>query len=445
MQPTILIKEPENVSICLLGAGFTTGNMGVAALASGTIASLYYSFPEAKIFILDYNKTPAKYNVFHPSGETSVELVNLRYTKKVFLPNSIIRLIATAVLALIIPGENRKRSLRHKNKYLSKMDKVTWVVSIAGGDSFSDIYGLSRLLYVTLPQLLLLLLRKPLIQLPQTYGPFNKAIAKMIARFILTRSNLVYTRDREGLSIVQELTKGRIQKSTKFAFDMGFAVISTPPPKDVVLKLEEMKKLSILVGLNVSGLLYMGGYNRKNMFSLKCDYCLMINRLIKYFMSCDNVQLLLLPHVFGRGQKSEGDTAAIDMIYSKLSAKDKLRIKTIEEGFDHHQLKFIIGTCDFFLGSRMHACIAAISQAVPTVGLSYSRKFRGVFESVDNEIPIADLRSLDYDQIVEIVDYAFTNRENLRNKLKTRMPNVVQDVFSFFQRVDLASSCSRSQ
>jgi colanic acid/amylovoran biosynthesis protein len=81
-----LNEESSDMTICLLGAGFTTGNMGVAALASGTIASVYYSFPKAKMFLLDYNKTSNNYNVCHPLGETSVELINLRFTKKYFCP-----------------------------------------------------------------------------------------------------------------------------------------------------------------------------------------------------------------------------------------------------------------------------------------------------------------------------------------------------------------------
>jgi polysaccharide pyruvyl transferase WcaK-like protein len=436
----MMIEESDKLNICLLGAGFETGNMGVAALASGTIASIYYSFPGAKIFILDYNKVPANYTVFHPLGKSMVELVNIRFTKKVFLPNSILRLIVTALAAFLMPGENRKRHLLKRNPYLLKLNQASLVVSIAGGDSFSDIYGFSRLLYVVLPQLLVLLLRKPLLQLPQTYGPFNKALARLIAGLILIRSHRVYTRDRKGLAIVNEMTKGKIEKSTQFAFDMGFAVTPRAPAADIINMLAEMKKQGPLVGLNVSGLLYMGGYNRQNMFGLKTDYISTIHHIITYFMKREDVQLLLVPHVLGKGPKSEGDIAAIDKIFRELYLNYKKRIRKVDGTLDHHQLKYIIGKCDFFLGSRMHACIAAISQAVPTVGLSYSRKFKGVFESIDKEILIADLRSLDYDQIIDIVDHAFKHREVLHNKLKNRMPDIVQSVLDFFGRSNFATS-----
>jgi len=34
------------------------------------------------------------------------------------------------------------------------------------------------------------------------------------------------------------------------------------------------------------------------------------------------------------------------------------------------ETKFLIGHCDFFVGARMHACIAAVSQYVPAVTLA---------------------------------------------------------------------------
>ena len=39
--------------------------------------------------------------------------------------------------------------------------------------------------------------------------------------------------------------------------------------------------------------------------------------------------------------------------------------------------------CRFFIGSRMHACIFALSSAVPTIGLAYQPKFFGLFQQYE--------------------------------------------------------------
>ncbi|TKB23217.1 hypothetical protein FCL47_23365 [Desulfopila sp. IMCC35006] len=431
----LILKKDDEITICLLGAGFTTGNMGVAALASGTIAAIYNSFPNAKIYIVDFSREPAEYKVPHPAGESIVKLVNLRFTKKILLQNSIVRLLVISLFALCIPGKNKRVRFLKRNPFLKNIIDATWVVSMAGGDSFSDIYGFRRLLYITLPQLLTMLLRRPLIQLPQTYGPFNMGISKIIAKFVLNRSHQIYARDQESLLLVQDLTRGKARHPGNISFDMGFSLPPVPPVDEIMRYLNGLKTKGKLIGLNVSGLLYMGGYTKQNMFGLKSDYITVIHQLIKYFMNQDGVHLLLIPHVYGKGEKSEGDSIAIEKLYNEFNQEFNGRLHRFEISFNHHQLKGIIGQCDFFLGSRMHACIAAISQNVPTIGLAYSRKFIGVFQTIDESLPVADLRLLECDQIIKIIDQHFLNRQILQEKLQATMPAVIQSVLNFFEKV----------
>ena len=53
------------------------------------------------------------------------------------------------------------------------ISEVDIAVAVSGGDSFSDIYGLSRFFYVALPQLLITIMGKKLVFLPQTIGPLK--------------------------------------------------------------------------------------------------------------------------------------------------------------------------------------------------------------------------------------------------------------------------------
>ena len=81
------------------------------------------------------------------------------------------------------------------------------------------------------------------------------------------------------------------------------------------------------------------------------------------------------------------------------------------------EIKGIIGLCDFFIGSRMHACIAALSQGIPTVGVAYSKKFGGVFESVGVADWFIDAREADQDEATEKVMRLFGEREAVRTTL----------------------------
>jgi colanic acid/amylovoran biosynthesis protein len=417
---------------CILGASFGTRNLGVSALAASTVASILSSFPDARIFFLDYGKSPATCQVKHAAGVATVELVNLRFSWKLHLRNNIARLLATALVLKLAPSKNLRERLVRRNPYLKQIAEADIIGSLAGGDSFSDIYGLRRFFYVALPQLLVLFLDKPLTLLPQTFGPFNGLVTRKVAGFILRNAEQVYARDRESLDEIRPLM-GRSRSQPAFSPDMAFLLEPVPPIKQSG-GLNNNEQNTPLVGLNVSGLLYGGGYTRNNMFGLKSDYKELVRQIIDWFIVQMGARVVLVPHVFGSAGDLESDTAAGAAICRELGDQYRGRLQMISEEYDQHEMKHLIGQCDFFIGSRMHACIAALSQGVPAVGLAYSKKFLGVLRSVGAEGLVADLRERDTREVMALVENAYRLRKKTRSDLAGRMPLVRQEVANLFAR-----------
>ncbi len=422
-------KKP--MKVLFLGASFNADNKGLGALASGTLASVFRSFPKSEVRVLDYGKEPLAYAVRQGQRTVSVPLINLRFSKKLLLKNNIARLLAMAWVLRLVPVASLRNKVLFNNVSLKAVQEAEAAIAIAGGDSFSDIYGMMRLYYMSLPQILALLMGKPLVLLPQTYGPFKSRTARWIARFILKRAKLIYSRDQEGLKVVADLL-GRNDPRARFAYDMGFALEPLPPAQEVQDRLRELKQKGSLVGFNVSGLLHMGGYKRNNMFGLKSDYPSLVRAILDFLITKQGCQVLLVPHVFGDKEDSESDIPACKRIMSELGEKYKGRLYYLEGNFDQHEIKYGIGQCDFFLGSRMHACIAALSQCVPAVGLAYSRKFAGVLDSVGGGSRVVDLREMDESQVLVAIGQALQDKSILRQELKERMPKIKESVLNLF-------------
>jgi colanic acid/amylovoran biosynthesis protein len=115
------------------------------------------------------------------------------------------------------------------------------------------------------------------------------------------------------------------------------------------------------------------------------------------------------------------------------SYKDRIHIVSNE--YDQSEIKAIIGGCDFFVGSRMHACIAALSQEIPTVGVAYSKKFAGVFESAGMEDEVVDGRSVGTDEAVERVLKCFDERDILKKKLHAKIDIVKGQISDKFEEI----------
>lgn len=422
-------------TVGLLGASFGTKNLGVAALTCGTVASVFHSYPNACLFFIDYAKEPATYQVRHPGGVATVELINLRFSKRFYLRNNIAYLLFLAICLRLLPSCEWRTRLQRQNYVLKAIYEADIICSIAGGDSFSDIYGFGRLMYVALPQILVQLLGKPLVLLPQTLGPFKGTLAKAVARSIVRRSRMVYTREPGGLEAVRGLAGRDDHGRVAFAYDMGFALEPHIRTERIPPWMAEFDKNIPLVGLNVSGLLYIGGYTRKNMFGINSDYRRLIHDLIEFLVLKRSVHVMLVPHVFGTGEDSESDVIACRNIYGDAGDRVRSCLHLIEEEYDQHEIKALIGRCDFFMGSRMHACIAAISQCVPAVGLAYSRKFYGVFESVGMEELVIDIRECDGNAVIAAVDRSYQRRAEFRAKLEANIPTVRESVLGLFGRL----------
>jgi len=427
-----VLRDKIRIRIGLIGASFETGNMGVGALAAGAIKCIHNQWPDAEIFILDYAKNSSSHQIRLGDEEIDVELLNIRFSKKLYLSNNIAVLILIALILKLIPSRRLRSWVASTNHTLHEIDRSDMFSSIAGGDSFSDIYGLRRFLYIALPQILIILLGRRLILLPQTFGPFRSRLARIIARFIIKNAKSIYARDHQSIAIIERLC-GDKDLGTKpaFRYDVGFALEPTTPG-NVTTDGEFNLTNDRLVGLNVSGLLYMGGYDRGNMFGLQIDYQELVRRILDLLIHIKGASILLVPHVFGDDESSESDVIACNTVYRACEEKYGDRLGLLRGDYDQGEIKYVIGMCDFFIGSRMHACIAATSQCVPAVAVAYSDKFIGVMETVGIPSVVADARKLNLDELLARIENLYDMRRSLKRELEELMPGVIRAAIQTF-------------
>jgi polysaccharide pyruvyl transferase WcaK-like protein len=181
--------------------------------------------------------------------------------------------------------------------------------------------------------------------------------------------------------------------------------------------------------------LWIGGYRGQNQFGLKADYRELVHGLIAHLIEQRGLTVLLVPHVFGDADTQESDQAVCEMLYGALKPRYGDRVYLAKGTYDHNEVKHIIGGCDLFVGSRMHACIAALSQGVPTVAIAYSKKFLGVMQALGMAAYAADARRMAGEEIRLAVDTAWAERESIRHHLNAKMAEVQTRVFGLYTEI----------
>ena len=91
-------KNQNKRKICLLGASFRTGNMGVSALTESSIKVILRYWPDVEIILLGVGNAPCEERFFISGREVNVKTFPVRFSRNIFLPYHFIVLFLNAVL-----------------------------------------------------------------------------------------------------------------------------------------------------------------------------------------------------------------------------------------------------------------------------------------------------------------------------------------------------------
>lgn len=235
-----------------------------------------------------------------------------------------------------------------------RLEGYDLVLDTGAGDSFTDAYGFKRLILMHHVRRLIRRNKTAVVMTPQTLGPFTTPIGRIIARWTFSRSASVIARESMSADYARGLGAGDVPTTT----DVVFAL----PPA------EPAEQRDVIV--NVSGLLWT-----ESRFGPREEYRGMVSHLIRGLTDA-GARVTLLAHVLDN-PSPDNDVLALDDLRDQLGDDVEIVIPTSLD-----EARSVIAGSRLVVGSRMHACLNAISQGIPTLPLAYSRKFAPLFNEL---------------------------------------------------------------
>lgn len=306
-----------------------------------------------------------------------------------------------------------KAIINRSNKSQKTFTSADYILDIGQGDSFADIYGEYRFKMIDRVHVLARKYNKPYCILPQTIGPFENFSIAQKAHESIAKASFCMTRDQQSFDYVKSHVPE--QKNVGEYIDVAFFM-----PYE---RIEQDPNFSH-VGINISALLWNGGYTRDNQFALKCDYQKIVRAIIEYFLSIPNTKVHLVPHVVECERGIEND---YEVSYELWREYDNPNLVLAPFALGPVEIKSYIAGMDFFMGARMHATIGAFSSGVPVVPMAYSRKFNGLFVDTLQYDSMVDMKKQSDEEILSVIKEAFSRRLELKNMIKQRMEGVVAE------------------
>lgn len=339
--------------IGFLGIQCDNPNLGVEALAYSVLGIIHQLVPG-----------PADFVVFSADSPAALD----RAAAAMSLEGK--RLIAAPI------HHRRFRDLRATWRTMRSCDLI---IDLTGGDSFADIYGVRRLMVNLTDKQLALWSGRPLVIAPQTIGPFRSRLILPLVRHVLNRAALVFARDELSRDMAGSLTRREVVVATDVALALPYDRARHPLPETTAVR----------VGVNISGLLWNGGYTKDNQFGLRSDYRRYCSELVGKLLA-DGFDVHLIPHVIVRdGGLDEDDVAACEQVLA-----DHGGCALAPSFASPVDAKSYIANLDVMVGARMHATIAAFTSGVATIPVAYSRKFAGYYSNL-GYTELVDLTELD--------------------------------------------------
>ena len=281
------------------------------------------------------------------------------------------------------------KTLFSKSKlyYLKEFLKCNYVFNIAAGDGFSDIYGAEILYSLSRINRLCRLFHKPYYMLPQTFGPFLSPSSFEFAKKECLSARLLMSRDQDSTEFLRERFGC---ENVLDAIDVAFSLPYKNLKKDPAF---------VHVGINISETLCFE--HQGHMFKVADDYLPVMKEIVRELLS-EGYKVHLIPHVANTDNSSGNEYYVQYRLWEEMQHPNLVPPPLFLSASD---AKSYISSMDLFIGSRMHACIAAFSSDVPVLLLGYSRKFSGLFS-----------KTLDYPYVLDLADGL--SKESVLNRIR---------------------------
>ena len=288
-------------------------------------------------------------------------------------------------------------SICTKDSVLHYIEKADLFLDV-GGVTFSD----GRKIYLPFNLITILpglLLNKPVVKLAQAMGPFNSRLNRICAAIVLPKLKKIYARGE----LTAKHLKSLKLKNSSTAADLSFAVPYRGWNHKKIV--ENYHFNSMAVGIAPSSVVY------KYCNTIGIDYVQIIADFSEYLMERWQHHLVLIPYSLRLDtmKLKNNDLPIVHKIMSSIKSSQKPTV--IEEELNSSELKFVMQQFEFFIGSRFHSMVSALSLSLPLIVCGWGHKYLEVLKQFDMEMFAVDYQNLSLEVLKSKFEILTNNKE----------------------------------
>jgi len=343
------------MKVLVVGGGFV--NKGAEAMVKTVQAEIGARVPGASFCMA-------------PSAASPPAVLEAEGIECVKLPRGVAAGLKALMLAGSRPGRLPRlvrRSWREPVAFLSQADATLDVSGYAYADPFGIRYAprANLAVYSRGP------MGRPYICMPQAWGPFSRPEVGHIAREACRQATLTFVRDSESLDALSSLFPRGLPPQVRVSPDIAFLFAASDPRcadrRLAEIGLADTGRPLAAVAPNMRVYERSQGIGTRNAYVQ--DLIAVSRRLLER-----GYAVLFVPHEVSLSDTGSKDDRLLCALLEAAVGDD--RAKAFLDPAPAAEMKAVIGKTACVIGSRFHALVAALSQGIPCMALSWSHKYR---------------------------------------------------------------------
>lgn len=394
-------------------------NAGDAILLEQSLSLLYRQFPNAEITVIlndpasftgDEKTLPAFATFFK---RYDAESAGWRTRCLLLLPVWLLGMVIAVTSKRILPVPAVHR--RHLQAYFS----ADLIASVGGNYFYSSGKIGLPFLFIFAQLALAILLKKPLVLLPQTIGPLHGKRDRALLRWLTEHACAVFLRDAASKQYV-----GRKHDHVHVVPDLAFADVAAD--HDAAQKVFDEYGIapsldSPLIGITT---LNWGALNPR--FVGQSAYEKAVAELVRHVVTDHAAKVLLLSQVQGP-TPDEDDRRTAGRIFERVRDLGE-RVVFVERGCSAETLQSIYCKLDLLVGTRLHSNIFALTSRTPVMAIAYQPKTLGVLKMLQLEEWVMPIDTVTGEQLIERFDILWQQLPAIQEQVNTEMDMLAQRV-----------------
>lgn len=306
----------------------------------------------------------------------------------------------------VLSARPKVTSERYGVKAVSRTDFFAILRSIygcdllisGGGSLLQDITSRTSLFYYLSILFTGVLFGKKVMIYGQGLGPLiNRSDMRMVA-FVLKRVDMITLRDNSSLALLKQMG---IEKNVYVTADPVLGL--EPPPHDKAKRLVEREGIK-------GEFILVSPRNWYNNELFRVEMAKALDRIHHK----TGAEIVFCPF-------HESDMAESREIADFMKGPNHI-LRTV---YNPEDMMCIVSMSQLVIGVRLHSLIFGALAGRPVAGISYDPKIDGFLKEI-GLVPVGDMKSVTADQIVDYVDKLWSDRDEITNKIKSRVETLRQ-------------------